>query len=875
MMAQGNLLPRVVAALTRACVPARSTPQVLDDLADDYADALATRGRGAARLWLVRETLSLLLSYGTFRLRRLLRSWRWLVRDLQQASRSIRRRPFGSFAAVAMLACGLSSVAFTAGLVDALLLRPISKEHGANLNRLAHLDRNGRVGSTFSYVELQQMADQLEPASTLAAVNLEPVMLRAGNMPVQTLGEVVTPSYARLSAADIIAGRGLRPSDDEPGAPPVAVLGETFWRNRLASTSSVVGSSVVLNMTPVTVVGITRARASIAYFGASVDVWIVSEAADAMLNRGWRTDPEDRSWIAMAISTPDAASGFPTRLASAASALSHARPEIWRDRRLIARPGLLLAGSQRGPAVALASVLGALAALILAIAVANASGLILARAAIDSRQAAMHLVLGAGRAALVRRRLAEGTFLGIVAGLLALGLYAWARVGVAEISLQPNLTLRVDLPFDAPLGAMVLLAGAGCGIILALAPAIWAMRLDMAAQLRRGTVRAGNALLPGVRRALVSAQVALSLALVVGAALFARSLDALASADAGFSRHGLVAMDFDIEPASGIVDSVSLAREALERVRTTPGITHASMASRAPVDPSTPFSSVRRPGDQAPAADSTYLEITDGFFDTVGLRLVRGRDFTALDPADGSVAIVNENLAARLWPGEDPLGRSLVIDHLGKTAQVVGVARNAKYRSLTESGAYHVYVPSEAKFGLALLARSATEPRRMLAALQARLDQVGPGVVGFFPRTIDDHLSLELLPGRAAAASATALGFVALLLSTAGLYGLVAWFVEVRRQEIGVRMALGASRSSVGRLIVGQAVRAAAPGVVVGFVLCAVLAYGARAVIAGVSTIDPVSFIAGLVAVTLIVALASFVPCRQATRIDPAIALKE
>ena len=868
-------LPRLVTWLVGRLLPLSRAHAVLDDLNDDYAAVLAGRGTAASRIWLVRETGSLVRAYIGASLRRFARGRPVLVRDLQQALRSIRRRPVGTVTAVAMLACGLASVALTVGLIDALLLQPVSPRHGAGLRRIAHVDRTGRVSAAFSHREMETLRAALTPAATVVAVNLQPVAIRAHGAPdFQTLGEVVTPSYTDLDSRGMLLGRALSTGDDDPGAPPVAVLGERLWRRRLGGDPGIVGRTLILNTTPVTIVGVSRARGSAAYFGASVDVWIPVAAGDAMLNPGWRSSADDRSWLAMAIAT-NGTEALERGLLAATATLQHTMSNAWRERRLLHEPGLLLRGAQRTPARGFIIVLSTLAALILGAAIANASGLVLARAAAEARQTAVHLALGAGRATLVRRRILEGGLLGLLAGLTSLALYAIARARMAEVALQPTLILRVDLPWSLRLVAAILGAGSVCGVILALAPAAWSWRIEMATALRRGTLRAGSAVVPTMRRFLVSAQVAFSLALVMAAALFVRSTAALGVADAGFDRSGLVALDFDIEPAHGTGAGASvLARQALDQVRGLSQISAAAMASRAPVDASTPLSQVRRPGDQQPFGQATYLAVTDGYFETTGLHLLRGREFSR-DDADRHLAIVNATLAGRLFPGEDPLGRTIVLDGLERSFEIIGVARDAKYLSLTEPAGAHVYITTQPEFGLCLLARTRSDSRRALEVIQRTLYRVGPGVVGFFPRTIDDHLALELLPGRAAAAAASLLGGFALLLSASGLYGMVAWFVEVRRTEIGVRLALGAPRSSVVRLVVGQAIATAAPGMVAGLALGGALVAVTRSSIAGNHSLEPAVVAFGIAVVALVVLAASAAPCRTAVRVDPALCLRD
>ena len=307
-----------------------------------------------------------------------------------------------------------------------------------------------------------------------------------------------------------------------------------------------------------------------------------------------------------------------------------------------------------------------------------------------------------------------------------------------------------------------------------------------------------------------------------------------------------------------------------------PGVVAAAMANRAPIDASTPATAVRRPDDRAPAIDATFYQVTPTYFATLGLPLLRGRDFTAADAEGGAadVAIVNDALAAALWPGDDPVGRAFVLDADGRTLRVIGVARTSKYRSLSESARPHFYRPTAPRFGLALLLRTSGDPRRALAETQRMLAEVGPGVVGFFPRTHDDHLAVDLLPARASAWAASVLGASAVAISTLGLYAIVAWYVAVRRREIGVRLALGASIPALRWLVMAQALRAAWPGLLAGCAAAVALSLLARNQLFGVAPADPRALAVGVTGLLVAALLASYVPMRRATSIDPAEVLK-
>ena len=871
-------LPRIVAWLARALAPERNAPYVLAELEDDYATVRARRSAPAAAIWLLRETCSLVVSYAVafaWRLKAQAPLW---IRDVQLVARGLRRAPFAAGAAAAMLSTGLLAVILTAGLARTLLLRPVSATHGQAVRRVAALDRNGRSAQRFSFVELARLRDHVGSAGTMTSVALTPIVVRIDNADLQTMAEVVDGRYFGVTGITTVMGRGLLSTDDRPDASPVIVIGESFWRRRFGATPGMLGSEVRLNGAAYTVVGVANTTGSSSFLGASVDAWVPTAQADPLLDRDWRIDPARRLFTAFLLparTLPEAEA----RLDGAAADLARLLPEAWRERRVTTEAGSMLSGSQRSAVVMLVAVLGGLSGLILVAAAANLGGLLLARAASTRRQSAIHLSMGAGRAALIRRQLIEGGFLGAAAGGMALGLYAWARRSLAEVALLPTLALRIDMPFDLPLIVTVIAAGAMTGLLLACGPAIWGARIDLAGALRDSQSRGGDGVrVTRMRRLLVSLQMAVTLVLVVGAALFSRSLSAMAGADLGFPRDGMVAVDFDLEPsAPDKADLPVLAREALNQVASLPGITAASMSNRAPVDTSTPALDVRKDSAEGPAVtDVTFATITAGYFETVGIPLLAGRAFLPAEiDAAADVAIVNDSLARRLWPDDTAIGRGLFMTDDRKVVRIVGVAGDAKYRTLTESGQPHVYRPTPPRLGLTLLARTTTDPRQALRSIQRTLDGIGPGLVGFFPRTEDDHLVVQLLPTRAAAAAASLLGALALLLSAVGLYGLVSWFVELRRREIGVRMALGASPGAIRSLIVGQALGTALPGACAGVIGAAGLSLLAGSALHGITPLDPMALGAGLCALMLVVAVAAYAPSRRATSVDPAAALRQ
>jgi predicted permease len=867
-------LPRAVAWLVRRVVPRDRAETVIADLSNDYANASARRGAG---WWLARESTSLLVSYVSAWFGRARDTFPVWVRDAQLVVRGLRRGKLATLTSAGLLAVGLTAVLLSAGLAEALLFRSVSTTHPDTLRRIVATDRDGRLVTRFAFVELENIRQQLQGVAEVGAVYLQPVVLRTSNTDLQTMVEVVEGAYFRLTGMTPVLGRGLMTQDHRVGGPPVAVVAASLWRRHLGAAPNIVGSTIRLNGASYVVVGVVDAAGSSSFLGAGVDAWVPLAQADPLLNAGWRSNPNDRWFTPFALPHRSAAE-IEQRLEVASADLAREFPDPWRERTLRTTDAMAMIGSQRTAAATLAAVLFGLSALILLAAASNVSGVLLARAVVSARSAAIHRSMGAGRLAIARRQLFEGALVGVVAGAGAIALYAWARVALAEIALLPTLAFRLSLPLDGRVIVLAISGGVATGVLLALGPALWTMRCGVADALREsGERHGGSPRLSWVRRVLVSAQVGLSLVLIVGATLFSRSLDALMDANIGFAREGLVAMDFDVEPAG--LDPGSMARlghEVLTRIGALPGIEAVAMSNRAPIDQSTPAVDVGLPGTRATiAADVTMYLATERYFETVGVPLVAGRSFTATETSTrADVVIVNQALAARLWPDASALDKALLLPREQKTVRVVGVASNSKYRTLTETARPHLYRPTPAALGLSLLARTAGDPREGLRLIQRELDDIGPGLVGFFPRTLEDHLAVQLLPTRAAAGAATALGTLALVLSAAALYALVSWFVLLRAREMSVRVALGASPHQVRRLIVGQALGAAFPGLVAGILLTLALGFVARSALYGVSPFDPVALGVGIAVLLGVVLIAGYVPSLRATYHDPSASLR-
>lgn len=863
-------LLRSIGWMVRRLAPANRAEAILADLEHDYR---SQRHRGR---WLVFESVSILSAYTSELINSSIRRSPLILRDLQLVARGLRRGTATIVAAAALLSVGIAAVLLTAGLMDTLLLRNVSETHGDDLRRIVAVEPSGRSIMRLSLSELQIIREHVANAGEVTAVTLQPVVMGVAANTVQTMAEVVEGPYFSLTGMTTILGRGLSALDERADSQPVAVLSESFWRNHLNASPEALGTIVQFNGVAFTIVGVADVLSPTTFVGA-VDAWVPAQHADPLMNPNWRNDVTARVLTAFVLPASSAPQ-LDAQLQSAAGALETRFTNPWRERRLQTAAATVMVGSQRTAASTLGLVLGGLSLLILLSAASNVSGVLVARAAANQRSAAIHMSVGAGRAVVIHRQILEGALIGAAAGVLALALYAWMRTELAEVAVLPTLALRLALPFGLRVFVFAVGAGAITGVLLSIGPAIWSTRVDLTSALRDDGRAGGGLRATRVRRALVAAQIGLSLVLIVGAAMFVRSLEALSHTDLGFPRDRLVALDFDLEPAvQNPMDLPILARQVLTRVEAIPGMVAAAMSNRAPVDSSTPTIELQRVGDDSSrVSDVTINLATERYFDTVGVPIIRGRSFNLSEvSSNADVIIVNETFAQRFWPDGDALDRALFLVRDAREVRVIGVARDAKYSSLSEAHRSHLYRPAAPNLTMTLLARSQGDPREAMRAIQSELDRVGPGVVGFFPRTMDDHLAVQLLPTRAAANAATLLGGIALILSGTALYALVSWFVVLRRREIGLRMALGASAKDVRRLVVRQALVAAAPGLVIGPVLAIGLAALAQSLLFGVGPADPVAI--GFAVTTLIgvVLVAGYLPSLRATKVDPAEALRQ
>ncbi len=664
----------------------------------------------------------------------------------------------------------------------------------------------------------------------------------------------------------------------DPGAEPrQAVLSHRLWQRRFGSDREIVGKSFKLNGEPFTIIGVASAD----FEGLSIlaaDLWVPLQglASPELLNSRLS------SWLMM---TGRLRPGVDLERAGAAmrvlaSNLEQEFPEENDGRGLALVPSSRLPAPIAGPVSAFVGLLAALAGTILLITCVNVAGILLARASSRHGELAVSLALGAGRRTLVCQLLSESVVLFLTGAAAALW-FSQLMVRML-VSIVPELPIAVNLEFSVDLRVVLfcfsisMLAGVATG----LAPALQATRHNLMGALRDTVAEpAGRWRL---RRFLVGGQVALALLLLVATGLFLRSLENAASIDPGFDFDSVHVFSLDL--TQGGYDETGgqvLAASLLERVQRVPGLQKAALSRQIPLDGSGfalggvlaadhPDSEIRR---------ADWNIVTPGYFQTLDIPLLEGRDFESQDRASSpDVAIVNQTLAERLWPGRSAIGRRFLDGPRpeGRQRVIVGVARDAKYRSLGEAARLFVYVPLAQNYNprLRLMVKAdpiSPDPAEVMRTVLAELD---PNLPLLSAQPLAEAARLGLLPQRLALSLAGGLGVIGLLLVLMGVYGVSAQAAQRRTRELGIRAALGARRIDLTKLMLWEGMAAVLGGVLVGLAGAAALTHLVGALLYGISPLDPASFAAGAALLTGSSWLASYLPARRAASLEPAHVLR-
>ena len=807
-----------------------------------------------------------------------------LRQDAEYALRQLVRSPTFTVTAVLTLALGIGANSSIFSLIDAVLLRPLPGIREPD--QLVEMTSFG-----ISYPAYRDFRDASRGVLDLAAFRPRPMALRVGDRTELVTGGLVSGNFFTVLGASATHGRTLGEGDDSSESPAAAVVSHRFWRRSLAGDPHVLGRTVSLNGGRVTIVGVLERDFRGTRLVGVPDIWIpinawsgVAPSSFAHLSieqRGW-------SWLSTVGrlapgATPQQAQSVLALASDRQYALHPTETERRSNLRIESAVTRTLGGGTMHASVrALLIMLGGVVTLVLLIACANIANLLLARASRRRREIGVRLALGASRGRLVRQLITEALILALIGGAVGL-LGAWLFIGLlGRVTLGDQISLgALELGVDGRALTFTFGLAVITGLVFGLAPAIQASRPDAVSALKDGS-RSDRRQRLRLRDTLLVTQVAMSLVLLIGAGLFVRSLQHALATDLGFRADGvaLAAVDpglvqLDPDRAYGYYEEVD------RRIAAIPGVVSVTRATTVPLSGDENFESARIEGYVAGADERIALPLNyvgHDYLRTLQIPLVRGRPFEVRDTrASPKVAIVNETLAERYWAGQDPVGRRLFMST--DTITIIGVARTTRYVELGETPQPHVYLlfaqhPDSWLSRTALLVRTAGDPERHLGIIRRELTAAAPEVPVVSLGTFGDQLNALLLPQRAAATLLGAFGILALLVAAVGIYGVVAYGVSRRTREIGIRMALGARPMGVLGLVMGEGLTRVATGVLIGLALALASSRIAETLLLGVSRTDPLAFAGASLILLAVAAVATLVPARRATAIDPSSALR-
>jgi putative ABC transport system permease protein len=824
--------------------------------------------------------------------------------DLRYGARQLRLNPGFTAVAVLSLALGIGANTAIFQLVDAVRLRtlPVAKPQELVTIELPKGSMRSGWFSTRSarltYEQWEQIRTRQQAFAGTVAWSATRFNLAQGGEARYAEGMYVSGDFFRVLGVQPVLGRVFNAEDDQSGCgSPDAVISYVFWQRELGGDPNAPGRAVTLDGRSFRIAGVTPVSFFGVEVGARYDVAVPLCADRLLAEDGKGRMPVRRAWWLSAMGrlkpgwTPERATAH--LQAVSPGIMEASLPPTYRPDQVKRYLANKLAATAGGTGVSGLRneyekplwLLLATTGLVLLIACANLANLLLARASAREREIAVRQAVGASRGRLIGQLLVESLLLAVMGALLGAVLaQALSRALVAFLS-TPNNPLFVGLGIDARvLGFTAAVAVATC-LLFGLVPAVRATRVTAASVLRA----AGRGLSAGrerfsLRRALVTTQVALSLVLLAGALLFVRSLQKLLSVETGFRADGIVAVNLDLRrPHYGKERHPMIYRNLLERFSAQPGVISAAQVGFTPVSGAGWNDMVRPEGANGASKEANFNRASPGYFRTMGTALTAGRDFDNRDTIGSpKVAIVNEAFVQKIFGGGNPVGRTFRVE--GRAGepdpvyQVAGVVRNTKYYELREDFVPISFLPMAQEdnpgAGATFVLRTAAPLGDVFRGVKAAVAEVHPEIVIQF-RVLTAQLEESLLRDRLMAALAGSFGFLAAVLATLGLYGVIAYMVARRRNEIGVRIALGAGRGQVIRLILREAALLLVVGLAIGTGLAIWAGQAAGALLYGLKPNDPVTLAGAIALLTVVALLASYGPARRASRLEPMQALRE
>jgi putative ABC transport system permease protein len=825
-----------------------------------------------------------------------------LFQDVRYALRQLRKSP--AFTAVAVLTLGLgiglNSAIFT--LFDALTLRPLPvSDPDAVVNVYQRIQDEAGSYRSFSYPEyvaLQQSNAVFSGLIAYSWIPAEIVTLTRSTVDgaEEAHGLLVTANYFRLLGGEAALGRTFLPEEDEAhGAQPVMVLSHGFWEEHFSSDRSIIGKSIKLNGTLLTVVGV----ASAGFVGTepqTPDFWVPMMMQAQLMPGDERLGDRRSFWLDVVarlkpgVSRTQAQIGIDALINRIAPDYLGTNQKVSVDLvagSLLARPDV------RGEVDSLAFLVMASVAMILLIACANVASLSLARSAVRQREIGVRLSLGASRGRVVQQLLTESLLVALLSGFAGLLLARWLPGALISLLRPPHeQPFTVPLILDIPVLGYTLLLSVGTAIVFGLVPALRASRTNpnSAAKGEITTLGQGSGRLR-IHSVLVGTEISVCLVLLLGAGLLARALGRAQTVDPGFDMKHVLALSMDLNLHGYDNErAAEFHRHLIEQLQSLPGVKAVSVASLTPlggVSRAAPVTAADSSGPVGASETSVgYWVVSPNYFATLSIPIVRGRGFGLRDTGQGPpVAIINEAMARQFWPAQDPVGKRL---RPGPPSvpftEVVGVVKNTRGARLWEADQPYVYLPllqnntegpaiQTEQLGMKILIRTDGNPDDISAIVPRVVRALDPNVQGSVA-TLGKSAERWVWFSQVGAMISSSLGILGLFLASLGIYGLMSYSVAQRTHELGIRIALGANRSDILKLVLGQGLRISLVGLAVGLAIAMAVTRVIAAMLYGVKPTDPATFGGVSLLLTAVALLASYLPARRAAKVQPLVALR-
>jgi putative ABC transport system permease protein len=795
-----------------------------------------------------------------------------LWNETRQALRMMRRTPL--FTAVVVLTVTLAIAANTTifSVVNAVMLRPLPFKDPERLVQVAEksdkLNLPSFGSSVLNFLSWREQAQSFEALAAIASNNYT---LTSAGEPEQLSGNRISPVLTRVLGIPPLVGRDFTDSEEKPGAAPVAMIGEGLWKRRFGSDSAIIGRTIILNGAPTTVVGVAPAALNLISGGDVYTPLTIDPAKEIRLNHAIFTVGRLKAGISVVQAQAE--------MNNISVRLGQEYPEIrdWGIRLITLFDTFVSPELKTGLLVLLCAV-----GFVLLIACANIANLLLARAATRQNEMAVRTAIGASRSRLVCQLLVESVMLSFAGGVPGLLGALWA-VRTINHMLPPN-TLPVPVEIDATVFWFALAATIVTGLLFGIAPAWRTANADLNAVIKSGGRGSATRMSARLRNALAAAELALATVLLIGAGLFLQSLANLERVRLGFSPHGVIT--FQLAPPTTKyplnTKAPQLYRAVLDSLQSIPGVRGASVSSGIPfgvgnytTHPMITTDQSILPHDAAVPID--WRIVSPGYFKSMGIPLLHGRDFTDADgPTAPPVMIISQATAKKFWGDADAIGHTLRRSAKPETAfTIVGVVGDVRSTALTQESPA-LYYPMAARVWplMDIVVRTDASPETLLLAIRRKVHELDAELALANVRTMDQWLSNSAAQPRLNTTLLAIFASVALVIASIGIYGVIAYSVTQRTGEIGVRMALGATPRGVLRLIVSEGMKVALIGIGTGLLGGLVLGRAVSTLVFGVPVRDPLTFTGVAVALASVALAASTIPAIRASRVDPIVALR-